>query len=224
MVAGHPADGLGSAAGAGCHQRPGDRHSRRGPEQWPREPLDLLGRLPTDDGLPPRSRVAAVLVLLYAQPCSQVVRLTIDDVVRDNNQVLLRLGEPPSPVPAPFTELLLSWIDNRDNLNTATNRTSRWLFPGRRVGQPLHPFALAELVNDLGVPATAIRAAAIRQQVLEMPAPVVTDTLGYHQVTTARLASEAGGTWSRYLPGAHTRSPTGWVPRGTGEPTSNGRS
>ncbi len=85
-------------------------------------------------------------------------------------------------------------------MNTVKNRDSPWLFPGRRAGQPLHPFALAELVNDLGVPATAGRAAAIRQQVLEMPAPVVADALGYHQVTTARLTSEAGGTWSRYAP------------------------
>lgn len=102
-------------------------------------------------------------------------------------------------------------------MNTATNRDSRWLFPGRRAGQPLHPFALSGLINDLGVPTTASRAAAIRQQVLEMPDPVVADALGYHQVTTARLASEAGGTWSRYAPGNHTRSPAGWTPRTTGD-------
>ncbi|MGW1893990.1 hypothetical protein ACWCP6_27615 [Streptomyces sp. NPDC002004] len=85
-------------------------------------------------------------------------------------------------------------------MNTATSRDSRWLFPGRRAGQPLHPFALSELINDLGVPTTTSRAAAIRQQVLEMPAPVAADALGYHQITTARLASEAGATWSRYAP------------------------
>ncbi|MGA5135193.1 hypothetical protein ACPCTO_35995 [Streptomyces olivoreticuli] len=164
------------------------------------ERLNLLGRLLTNDSLPLRSRVAAVTVLLYAHPCTRVVRLTIDDVVRDDGQALLRLGDPPSPVPGPFAELLLNWIENRDNMNTATNRDSRWLFPGRRAGQPLHPFALSELINDLGVPTTVSRAAAIRQQVLEMPTPVVADALGYHQVTTARLASEAGGTWSRYAP------------------------
>lgn len=88
------------------------------------ERLNLLGRLLTDDGQPLRSRVAAVIVLVYAQPCSRVVRLTIDDVVHDNDQVLLRLGKPPAPVSAPFAELLLAWIGNRDNMNTATNRNS----------------------------------------------------------------------------------------------------
>ncbi|GHE72606.1 hypothetical protein [Streptomyces capitiformicae] len=181
------------------------------------ERLDLLGQLLTDDSLPLRSRVAGIIVLLYAQPCTRVVRLTVDDVVHENGQVRLRLGEPPSPVPAPFAELLLAWIDNRDNMNTGTNHGSRWIFPGRRAGQPLHPFALSELINDIGVPTTASRTAAIRQQVLEMPAPVVADALGYHQVTTTKLAAEAGGTWSRYAPGDPTRSPAGWTPRGTGD-------
>lgn len=107
--------------------------------------------------LPLRPRVAAAIVLLYAQPLSRVVRLTIDDVIHDDNQVLLRLGEPPSPVPAPVADLLLSWIPNRDNMNTATNRDSRWLFPGRRAGQPMHPDALSALVNDLGIPTIASR-------------------------------------------------------------------
>ncbi|WP_208024309.1 hypothetical protein [Amycolatopsis pithecellobii] len=60
--------------------------------------------------LPLRSRAAGVIVLLYAQPLSRIVRLTVDDLGRDGDQVLLRLGEPPSPVPAPVAELLLAWI------------------------------------------------------------------------------------------------------------------
>jgi hypothetical protein len=65
----------------------------------------------------------------------------------------------------------------RDNMNTATNRDSRWMFPGRRAGQPMHPDALAALVNGLGIPTVAGRASAIRQHVLEMmPAPVVATT------------------------------------------------
>ncbi|MER5915864.1 hypothetical protein ABT124_36985 [Streptomyces sp. NPDC001982] len=180
------------------------------------ERVALLGRLLTDHDLPLRPRVAAAIVLLYAQPLSRIVRLTIDDVLRDDDgQTLLRLGEPPSPVPEPVAALLLSWIDQRDNMNTATNRDSRWLFPGRRAGQPMHPETLAALVNELGIPATAGRAAAIREHVLETPAPVVADALGYHQVTTAKLATQAGGTWSRYAAGDHLKSPSGWTPRRT---------
>ena len=141
--------------------------------------------------------------------------LTLDDVIHDGNQVLLRLGEPPSPVPGPIADLLLNWIGNRDNMNTATNRNPRWLFPGRRAGQPMHPDALAALVNNLGIPTVAGRASAIRQHVLEMPAPVVADALGYHPVTTAKLAAQAAGTWSRHTPRGHLRSPSGWTTQRT---------
>jgi hypothetical protein len=79
---------------------------------------------------------------------------------------------------------------------------------------PLHG-KRSTLVNDLGIPTTAGRAAAIRQHVLEMPAPVVADALGYHQVTAARLAAQAGNTWNRYAPGDHSRSPSSRSTQGT---------
>jgi hypothetical protein len=65
------------------------------------ESMSKLGRVLTAHDLPLRTRVAAALVLLYAQPLSRIVRLTLDDVIRDGDQVLLRLGEPPTPVPGP---------------------------------------------------------------------------------------------------------------------------
>ena len=97
------------------------------------ERVGQLGRLLTGHDLPLWTRVAAAIVLFYAQPLCRVVRLTVD-VIHDGEQVLLRLGEPPCPVPGPIADLLLSWIDNRDYMNTATNPHSRWPFPGRRAG------------------------------------------------------------------------------------------
>ncbi|GAA2326345.1 hypothetical protein [Streptomyces cuspidosporus] len=111
--------------------------------------------------------------------------------------MLLRLGEPASPVPAPVADLLLQHIADRDNMNTATNPASRWIFPGRRAGQPARPDHLSALLHEVGVPAAAARGAAIRQQLLELPAPIVADALGYHDKTTGRLLRETGGTWSR---------------------------
>src|SRR5664280_2425950 len=46
----------------------------------------------------------------------------------------------------------------------------------------------------------------------EIPAPVVADALGHHHVTTAKLAAQAGATWSRYASGDHLPSPSGWSP------------
>jgi hypothetical protein len=168
--------------------------------------LELLGQLLTDQDRPLRSRVAACLMLLFAQPATRVVRLTIDDVTRAaDGQVFVRFGEPATPVPEPFATLLLQATAQRDNLDTATNPGARWLFPGRRAGQPLHASHLSQLVRDLGIPALAGRTAALRQLVLQAPAPVVAQALGYHHNTATRVATEAGTPWSRYASGDHGR-------------------
>jgi DNA-binding transcriptional regulator YbjK len=40
----------------------------------------------------------------------------------------------------------------------------------------------------------------LRQLVLQAPAPVIARVLGFHDVTTTRIAADAGGPWSRYAP------------------------
>ncbi|MFF5213628.1 hypothetical protein, partial [Streptosporangium sp. NPDC000396] len=99
--------------------------------------LAALRRLLTEEQIPLLTRVVATMVLLYAQPLTRILCLTIDDINHHNGQVTLRLGDPPTPVPQPFADLLLQHLNQRLNLTTATNRDSRWLFPGRRGGQPM---------------------------------------------------------------------------------------
>ncbi|MFD9193222.1 hypothetical protein ACFWCA_34045 [Streptomyces phaeochromogenes] len=113
-------------------------------------------------------------------------------MVHDGEAVLLRLGEPASPIPEPAASLLLDYIADRDHMNTATNQASVWLFPGRRAGQHFRPDHLSALLNEIGVPVAAARGAAIRQELHEMPAPVVADALGYHSKTTTRCSTRPG--------------------------------
>jgi hypothetical protein len=165
-----------------------------------RQRLDLLRRLLTDDDIPLPDRVAAILMLLYAQPLTRVLRLTLDDILHHDGEVSIRLGDPPTPVPEPFASLLLRHIDQRLNLTTATNAEARWLFPGRRGGQPMTPASIEIRFRRHGIPARKARTAALRQLVLQAPAPVIAKTLGYSYDQTARVAVEAGSPWSRYAP------------------------
>lgn len=167
--------------------------------------LALIRRLLTDETGDLRTRVAALLVLLYAQPLVRIARLTLEDLTTADNQTFLRLGDPPSPVPEPVAALLFALADQRTNMRTATNPAARWLFPGRRAGQPLSEGTLAPLLRQLGVPTTLGRVAAIRQLVLQAPAPVVAQALGIHHVTAHRHHADAGGTWNRYAPGDHKK-------------------
>jgi integrase len=180
-------------------------HTRSGERLTQTRRLALLRRILTDDSPPARSRAAACLMLLYAQPASRIVRLTIDDVLRDGDQTLIRLGVPPSPVPEALARTLLELVDDRQNLNSATNPGSRWLFPGQRAGQPLHARTLLTHIHQLGIPAQATRVAALRQLVLQAPAPVIADALGYHTKHIAKVWTEAGGNWKTYAPGDHSR-------------------
>ncbi|MBK3595227.1 MULTISPECIES: hypothetical protein [Streptomyces] len=99
----------------------------------------------------------------------------------------------------------LNYLGQRPNTKTATNSGARWLFPGRRAGQPMTPEAMAPRLRQLGFPTRPGRTAAIRQLVLQTPAPVIARMLGYNDDHTTRIAEEAGGTWRHYAPGDHRR-------------------
>jgi len=157
--------------------------------------IDLLRRLVTDhddDDRPLGMRIAACVLLLYAQPVTRIMTLVVDDFVVDDEGMTLALGDPPAPVPEPFAALVLRFLAQRPA------GASRWLFPGRRPGQPLSYVSLSQGLRDLGVPLRLARVAAIRQLALQAPAPVIAEALGFHHTTTHRQTIHAGGIWNRY--------------------------
>jgi integrase len=173
-----------------------------------RQRLDLLQRMITDEKADLLTRVAAILMLLYAQPLTRILGLTIDDIRCDDGEVTIRLGDPPAPVPGPFAGLLIRYAGQRLNLTTATNAGARWLFPGRRGGQPMNPETIERRLRRAGIPALAGRTAALRHLVLQAPAPVIATMLGYKHQQAARVAAEAGSPWSRYAPEDHDQPPS----------------
>jgi hypothetical protein len=125
-------------------------------------------------------------MLLYAQPLSRILRLFASDLSRDGDgQTWLRLGYPPSPVPAPFDALLHQLADTRHD-QVPANHGSDWLFPGRNAGQPAAYHPMAGQLRDHGLPLRTARISALRQLVLAVPAPVLADALGFHHTTTTR--------------------------------------
>jgi hypothetical protein len=168
--------------------------------------LDHIRTLLETSAMPLRERVAGLILLLYAQPLSRIVRMTYTDVLVTGNETFLRLGEPPAPVPQRVAILVREFLEQRSAYR-GPNANTTWLFPGLRVNQPLHYRTLANTLHSIGVPAQIMRTTTLRQLVQDVPAPVVATMLAYHQNTTARLTSEVGGTWSRYTrPDATRRS------------------
>jgi hypothetical protein len=59
-----------------------------------RQRLDLIRRLITSDDIPLPTRIAALLMLLYAQPLTRILRLTSDDVLSGDAEISIKLGDP----------------------------------------------------------------------------------------------------------------------------------
>jgi len=162
------------------------------------ERLNILSRLldPAIGRL--EHRVAGMLLVLFGQPFNRIAALTLDDVVIDNVEISLRLGQGNSPVPPPFAAMVRDLAVARPNLNTATNPTSNWLFPGYSTNSHLTPHILRVRAIEMGIDLMGARSGALRQLVLDCPPPVVADLLGYSYQTIDRHAIKAGSPWSSY--------------------------
>jgi len=171
-----------------------------------RERLEWIRKIHDGTGMDLTERLVALLILLYAQPLTKVARLSIDDITTADGQMLIRLGDPPAPVPPPFDTLISQYLAERPNLTTATNAGSPWLFPGRRAGQPLHPTTFRLRLHRLGIPNLTGRSRALREMLLQAPPAVVAGMLGYSADKAEAIAAETGATWKRYAAGDHTRT------------------
>ncbi|PWJ23286.1 hypothetical protein ATK17_3779 [Branchiibius hedensis] len=172
-----------------------------------RHRVELLRRIHAGDGMDLTERVIAMLILLYAQPLNRITRLTLDDIsVDEDGQMLIRLGDPPAPVPAIFAAIITDYLAARPNLTTATNKNSTWLFPGRRAGQPLHPTSIRLRLSNLDIPNMPGRSRALREMLLQAPPAVVAGMLGYHTGKSEAIAAQAGTAYKRYAVGDHSRT------------------
>ena len=104
----------------------------------------------------PAHRLIAVLALLFGQPLTKIVQLTLDDMAITEGRVMLRLGGDALELPEPVAALVTTFLaDPRYRRNTAANPHTRWLFPG------LAPGRLGE--HDRPVLATSRRHGAPRR-------------------------------------------------------------
>jgi integrase len=161
--------------------------------------LELLRRFLAPGQRPAPATAAACLLLLYAQPLTRIHRLTTSDILDNDGQMHIRFGDPLIPVPEPLADILRQLPRDGE---------SPWLFPGLLPGQPIGYSTLREQVSVLGLPLREARISALRQLVLDAPAPVIAGALGFHQTTTTRQVAHAGGTWNRYRASAPPTSGT----------------
>jgi hypothetical protein len=167
----------------------------------PDERFGLLDRLLHDDTLELTDRVAASLLLAYAQPLSRITAITLDQIGRadDGRVTTIRFGNDDIDLPDPLAHLLAELIDTpRGYVGIRAPANSPWLFPGGQPGRPLTPSHLGARLRKLGINARAGRRAALIHLAAQLPAAVLADLLHLTPGTAVRWVNNAGGDWSRY--------------------------
>lgn len=160
--------------------------------------LNLMAELLDNKQIPLSCRTAAILFLLYGQPVTRLVRLTLNDITVKEDVIEILFGDHPVQVPHPFDEILRIYVQSRPNINTAGNADSSYLFAGICPDQPLSANYLMNQMRKHGVELRAMKAATIRDLVLEMPAVVAARTLGFKTASMEAHAARAGMTWASY--------------------------
>lgn len=143
-------------------------------------------------------RVAAVLLLLYAQPLQRVAALRTEDVHVAPTEIRIKLGDSPAAIPEPFAELLRSHLARRPNMRAGNSSGSPWLFPSTRAGRHLHPDTVRMRLRGSGIDLLGARNAALRQLVRQVPAPILATQLGYSPQVAHKHAALAAEPMSRY--------------------------
>src|SRR3546814_5996112 len=100
-------------------------------------------------------RVAACLVLLYAQPLAKIVALTVHDINTAEDGTYLRLGTEPLLLIPPLDALVTALPIAKPFGAARTLADPPWLFPGQNAGQHQPPTSLLGRLNRLGIPTRA---------------------------------------------------------------------
>lgn len=162
---------------------------------------ELARHLLHESERPLAHRVAALLVLLFAQNSSRIAALSTAQVDISVDNVRLRLGDTAIDVPEPLDRLLADLVAQRVPLGWVKSAgPDPWLFPGRHPGRPADAHSVRRWIRACGVtPMHSHRASALLDLAGQLPAPVVAELLGIAIGTAVKWSTLAGRPWGQYL-------------------------
>ena len=161
-----------------------------------------LHRCLHDEDLPTDTRTAGALILLYGFRTTDVLALRSDQVIeRDHDHYLRFAGNLlllPPPLAALLKQLPLPRNNNRSVLLPPDN-SAPLLFPGFSDTRPLHSGTFGTRLLRYGLTPRAGRNTAMLTLAADLPASVLADLLGIHEVTATRWATRTKRDWHTYL-------------------------
>ena len=161
----------------------------------------LLRRCLDDVSMPLDIRAAGVLLLLYGQFTTRLVRMTAGDLDHDGRDTYLRIDTTPVLLPPKAAAVVCAQRDAtpaRANYQQLAGN-ARPLFPGRLHGQPVGSEALGRRLRQHGIAPRQSRNAALAAWAAELPAPVLADILGLNVSTAEAWAQRTRRDWTAYI-------------------------
>lgn len=155
----------------------------------------LARRLLHGDDAPPDIRVAGLLVVLFGQHLSRIVRL--ERAAARTDPPAIKLGRDWLDLPDPMGQHLKDLVNARSP-GTTVFGGDHWLFPGQRPGSHLSEASLARRLGEYGISARAMRNAALFHLASIVQPHTLSRLLGLHPNTAVAWVNLAGGIYARY--------------------------
>jgi hypothetical protein len=161
-----------------------------------------LRRCLHDEHLPTDIRAAGALILLYGLRTTDVLGLRRDQLVEREHDHYLQFAGNLLLMPPPLAVLLAQLPLRRNNNRTvipATANSAPLLFPGFNHSHPLDSRTFGGRLLRSGITPHAGRNTAMITLAADLPASVLADLLGIHEVTATRWVHRTKRDWHTYL-------------------------
>lgn len=163
------------------------------------ERLALLRRAISETEIATHDRAAIVLMMLFGQPLTRAVAMTLGQFIDTSGEpLLIAFTQDPVQVPEPFGSVLREHLASRPNMNTATNVRSDWCFPGRNPREHGSAESLMQRLRAIGSNLLVAKNTTMQELVLQVPPALAADALGYSYQVMDIHEQRAGGRWKNY--------------------------
>ncbi|BCP15565.1 hypothetical protein MINTM021_24740 [Mycobacterium paraintracellulare] len=176
------------------------RPHRRGTA--PRMPIAqqnaIIEQVAHQQTLHPRDRLAAILIIVFAQRAEDVAALTWNQITITADTVTIDLAGLPIHLPPPLDEPVRALAASNYNSQTAAHRNSPWVFRGYAPGRHLTPTHLRNYLRPI-LAALEARLGTLNELTQTTAIAILAETLGYSPQTLEAHARASASTYARYV-------------------------
>lgn len=168
----------------------------------PRMPIDqqnaVIEKVAHQQTLHPRDRLAAILIIVFAQRAEDVAALTWKQITISADAVTIDLAGIPIELPPPLDAPVRALAASNYNNQTAAHPKSPWVFRGYRPGMHVTPTHLRGRLRPV-LAALEARLGTLNELTQTTPIGILAETLGYSPQTLEAHARASASTYARYV-------------------------